>query len=91
MENFHNLGNFENNNLGFEETSTVREDGVDEECEVLLMEPKTKCQRKSKAKDVKLEEDDSKRNWLDSEVEALIALKGEMQPDFIRNAKKQGL
>ena len=77
MENFHNLGNFENSNLGFEETSTVREDGIDE-CEVLLVEPKTKRQRKLKAKDVKLEEDDSKHNWLDSEVEALIALKGEM-------------
>ena len=91
MEIFYNLGNFENTNLGFEDTSIVREDGVDEECKVLAVEPKKKRQKESKAKEVKLEEDDNKRNWLDSEVEVLIALKGGMQPDFIRNARKQGL
>ena len=43
-------------------------------------------------KDLKDEDDDdNKRNWLDSKVEMLIALKGEMQPEFIKNAKKQGM
>ena len=35
-------------------------------------------------------EDDGGRNWLDSEVHTLIALRGEMQPEFVRHGKKQG-
>ena len=84
MENMHDVGFFNNTHFG------VDDDKVDEEVEVLEEEPKQKLQRKGKAKQVKVEDDDSKRNWLDSEVETLIALKGEMQPDFIKNAKKQG-
>lgn len=30
------------------------------------------------------------RNWPDSEVYALIDVRGEMEPDFVKNAKKQG-
>jgi hypothetical protein len=41
--------------------------------------------------DIKDEDDNDKRHWLDSEVETLIALKGEMQPEFVKNAKKQGM
>jgi hypothetical protein len=36
------------------------------------------------------EEDEGGRNWLDSEVHSLIALRGEMEPEFVRNGKKQG-
>ena len=91
MENLHDVGSFDNPKLGFEEKRKVCEDEVDEECEVLAAEPKKKHQRKSKAKEVKLEEDDSKHNWTDSQVESLIVLNEEMQPEFIKNAKKQGL
>jgi len=34
---------------------------------------------------------EKKKNWLDSKVEHLIALGGEMQPEFEKNAKKQGV
>lgn len=40
------------------------------------------------------EEDDEgeegKKNWADSEVETLIALRREMEPEFVKNWKKQG-
>lgn len=29
------------------------------------------------------------KNWRDSDVEALVALRGEMEPNFVKNAKKQ--
>ena len=90
MENLHSLDLFESTNFGYEEKTQVPEE-VDEDCEVLAEEPKKKRQKKSKAKQIKVEEDDNKRNWLDSKVEALIGLKGEMQPDFIKNTKKQGM
>ena len=83
MENMHDVGFFNNPNFG------VDDDKVDEEVEVLEEEPKKKRQRKGKAKQVKVEDDDSNHNWLDNEVETLIALKGEMQPDFIKNAKNK--
>ena len=34
------------------------------------------------------EEGDKQKNWLDSEVEHLIALQGDMHPKFQKNAKK---
>jgi len=40
---------------------------------------------------MKVENDDNKRNWLDNEVETLIALRGDMQAEFTKIAKKQGL
>ena len=39
---------------------------------------------------VKVEGDEGNRTWLDSEVLQLIALKGEMEPEFEKNGKKQG-
>ena len=30
------------------------------------------------------------KNWRDFDVEALIALRDEMEPNFVKNAKKQG-
>ena len=88
MENLHTVDSLQSE---FEERSNVGEDRVDEECEVLVAEPEKKRQKKGKSKEIKVAEEDNKRNWLDSEVEALIALKGEMQPEFIKNAKKQGM
>ena len=43
--------------------------------------PPKKKRKNPKLKDLKDEDDDTKRNWLDFEVEMLIALKGEMQPN----------
>lgn len=37
------------------------------------------------------EDEDSKAKWRHSDVEALIALRGEMEPEFVRNGKKQGI
>lgn len=31
------------------------------------------------------------KNWLDDEVHTLIALRGETEPKFVKNAKKQGM
>ena len=36
------------------------------------------------------EDNDGARQWLDAEVYQLIALRGEMEPEFVRNGKKQG-
>ena len=37
------------------------------------------------------EEKESKKNWPDCEVETLIAICGEMQFEFVKNAKKQSI
>lgn len=37
------------------------------------------------------EGEEGKKNWMDSEVEALISLRWEMEPDFLKNAYKQGV
>lgn len=34
--------------------------------------------------------EEGKKNWADSEVQTLIALRGEMDADFVKNWKKQG-
>lgn len=34
------------------------------------------------------EGNEGRKNWADSDVEALIALRGEMEPEFVRNGKK---
>jgi len=36
------------------------------------------------------EGEEGKKNWADSEVETLIALRGEMDSEFVKNWKKQG-
>jgi hypothetical protein len=39
---------------------------------------------------VEVEGEEGNRNWLDSEVYQFIVLKGEMEPEFEKNGKKQG-
>lgn len=36
------------------------------------------------------EGEEAKKNWMDSEVETLISLRWELEPDFLKNAYKQG-
>ena len=52
--------------------------------------PKRKVGRPKKSVKEKIEESEAGRNWPDSEVYALIDIRGEMEPDFVKNAKKQG-
>ena len=42
-----------------------------------------------KEKEGEIEED--KKHWKDADVEVMIALRGEMEPEFLKNAKKQGM
>ncbi len=56
---------------------------------------KKKVPAKKRATKVKVEgeegeEEEKKKNWLDSEVEHLISMRGEMHSEFEKNAKKQG-
>ena len=59
---------------------------------------KKKAPAKRRATKVKVEgeegeeedEGEKKKNWLDSEVEQLISMRGEMHTKFEKNAKKQG-
>ena len=37
------------------------------------------------------EEEESRKNWPNCEVETLIAIRGETEPGFVKNAKKQGM
>lgn len=37
------------------------------------------------------EEDDEKKQWLDEHVQQMIAMRDEMNADFIKGAKKQGM
>jgi hypothetical protein len=41
-------------------------------------------------KDENEEGDKARKNWVDGEVLHLIALRGELEPKFAKNAKKQG-
>ncbi|KAG0572580.1 hypothetical protein KC19_VG107200 [Ceratodon purpureus] len=63
----------------------------DDDVKVVAAPPSKKAKKQPKLKEPKTEDDDNKRNWLDSEVETLIQLRGEMQPEFQKNAKKQGV
>ncbi len=49
----------------------------------------TKKKEKEKEKEGETEED--KKHWKDADVEVMIALRGEMEPEFLKNAKKQGM
>lgn len=53
--------------------------------------PKRKVGRPKKSVKEKIEESEAGRNWPDSEVYALIDIRGEMEPDFVKNSKKQGV
>lgn len=52
--------------------------------------PRRKAGRPKKPVREKIEESEAGRNWPDSEVYALIDVRGEMEPDFVKNSKKQG-
>ena len=55
---------------------------------------KSKATPKKKIAKVKVESEgdgDGVQGWLDSEILQLIALRGEMEPEFVRNSKKQGI
>lgn len=48
--------------------------------------------RKKNVKNEKEEDEESaKKNWKDQDVETMISLRGEMEPEFLKNAKKQGM
>ena len=36
------------------------------------------------------EGEEAKKNWMDSEIEAMIELRWEMEPEFVENAYKTG-
>ena len=76
------LSSFENPNLITvpKEKLMVEKRRVEEDVYITSPPPSKKTRRNPKLKDLKDEEDDDKRNWLDSKIETLIALKGEMQP-----------
>ena len=65
---------------------------VEKDCEIIGASKKRAAPKKKKPTkvEVKVEGEEANRNWLDSEVHQLIALKGEMEPEFERNGKKQG-
>ena len=78
----------------------VEERGEEEEDVEIIAAPKKRTASKSKAAPkkkitkVKVESEgdgDGVRGWLDSEILQLIALRGEMEPEFVRNGKKQGI
>lgn len=64
MENFHDMSAYETPALGFHVESKGLEDSIDQDFEILVVEPKKKRQKKEK--EVKLDEEDSKQNWLDT-------------------------
>jgi hypothetical protein len=78
----------------------VGEKEVEEHKDCKILEPtkkgrggptQKKTPAKKRAKMMKFEEEDmeeKKRNWLDNDVEQLIAIRGEMFVEFERNAKK---
>ena len=78
----------------------VEERREEEEDVEIIAAPKKRTTSKSKAAPkkkiakVKVESEsdgDGVRGWLDSEILQLIALRGEMEPEFVRNGKKQGI
>jgi hypothetical protein len=51
----------------------------------------TKKASKKTMKKEEDEEDKEKKHWKDEHVLQMIALRGEMEPEFVKNAKKQGM
>lgn len=49
-----------------------------------------KAPKKTVKKEEEEEEEDDKKHWKDNHVLQMIALRGEMDPEFVKNAKKQG-
>lgn len=79
---------FENPNLIFAPRAklAVERRRAEEDVQIISPPPPKKIQKNSKMMDIKNEDYDNKRHWLDSEVESLIALKGEMRPEFVKNS-----
>ena len=83
-----------------ERVEIVEEKNIEEEKDYEIVKgtskkriaPRKKVALKNKPTqvEVKVEGEEGNRNWLDSKVYQLIALKGEMEPAFERNGKKQG-
>ena len=77
----------------------VEERGEEEDVEIIVVPKKrtaskSKVAPKKKIAKVKVESEgygDGVRGWLDLEILQLIALRGEMEPEFVRNGKKQGI
>ena len=82
---------FENPNLITAPREQLVVEGLKRTSRLILLPHPKKIRKNPKLKEFKNEDDDNKRNWLNSEVEKLIALKGEMQPGFVKNATKQGM
>jgi hypothetical protein len=49
-----------------------------------------KASKKTKKKEED-KEDEEKKHWKDEHVLQMIALRGEMEPEFVKNTKKQGM
>lgn len=49
-----------------------------------------KAPKKTVKKEDEEEEEEGKKHWKDEHVLQMIALRGEMEPEFVKNAKKQG-
>ena len=81
-----------------EEVEVERVDRVEEisvekenDCEIIRTSKKIAAPKKKPTQvEVKVEGEERNRNWQDSEVYQLIALKGKMKLEFGRNGKKQG-
>lgn len=50
-----------------------------------------KPHKKIVKKDKEEDEDLSSKHWKDADVETMISLRGEMESEFLKNAKKQGM
>ena len=48
----------------------------------------SKKPRKKNVKEVKEDEEFGSKNWRDRDVETMIAMRGKMEPEFLKNAKK---
>ena len=74
----------------------VQDDEDDDVQIVTLSAPKRKTtSKKVKKKIMKKEKEgeteEEKKYWKDADVEVIIVLRGEMEPEFLNNAKKQGM
>ena len=85
MESF---SSFQNPNLisAPREKLAVERRRAEEDVQIISPPPPKKTPKNSKMMDIKDEDYDNKRHWLDFEVESLIALKGKMQPEFVKNS-----
>ena len=84
------FSSFENSNMitAPREKLVVERRRAEEDVQIISPSQPKKPRKNLKFKEIKDEDDDKKQNRLDSEVETLIALKGEMQSKFIKIAKK---